>query len=105
MNVNKIKLGGGDICAPAMVYLVLAIIGVITSATIQFSLGSILLNVIFIGLWTFLLNYLCSSGYTVVSWILVALPIIFMIFLIFAAISVIRNASKNDRKMYHNKNR
>jgi hypothetical protein len=27
-------------------------------------------------LWTYLLNFLCSKGYSVVSWVLVLLPII-----------------------------
>jgi uncharacterized membrane protein len=100
-NRNKITPSGG-ICAPAMVYLILSIIGLITAATIQFSVMSILLKVIFISLWTFLLNFLCSTGYTVVSWILVVLPIIFMIALIFIAIDVMRHVSKNDNKIHQN---
>jgi uncharacterized membrane protein len=103
MNGNKLN-SIGSICAPAMVYLILSIIGLIVAATIQFSVMSLLLKVVFIGLWTFLLNYLCSSGYTVVSWILVVLPLIFMIALIVLAASVIKNISKNpndNRKLKH----
>jgi uncharacterized membrane protein len=102
MNGNKMS-SGGAICAPAMVYLILSIIGLLTAATIQFSVMSILLKVIFIALWTFLLNYLCSTGYTVVSWILVVLPLIFMIALIFIAIDVMRHVSK-DQNIIHKNN-
>jgi uncharacterized membrane protein len=101
MNGNKVN-SIGSICAPAVVYLILSIIGLITVATIQFSVMSILLKVIFIALWTFLLNFLCSAGYTVVSWILVVLPIIFTIALIFIAIDVMRHVSKNDNKIHQN---
>ena len=101
MNGNKMMSGGG-ICAPAMVYLILSVIGLISVSVIKFSIMSILLKVIFIGLWTFLLNYLCSTGYTVVSWILVVLPIIFMVALIFIAIDVMRHASMNDDKIHQN---
>ena len=95
MNGNKIS-SILAICPPAMVYLILSIIGLITASVIQFSVISLLLKVIFIALWTFLLNYLCSTGYTVVSWILVVLPIIFMAALIFIAIDVMRHVSKNS---------
>ena len=101
MNGNKIS-SILSICAPAMVYLILSVIGLIIASAIQFSVISILLKVIFIALWTFLLNFLCANGLTIVSWILVLLPIIFMVASIFMVINFMSNASKN--RQGHNKN-
>lgn len=62
-------------CAPAVVYLVLAIIALVLN--MRFSMVSILLHVAFIGLWTFILNWICSKGLKWVSWVLVVLPYLF----------------------------
>jgi uncharacterized membrane protein len=102
MNKNKLKFGGSilSICAPAMVYLILAIIGLLAGAAVNFSLSSMILNLVFIALWVFLLNFLCSSGYTVISWILVVLPLIFMIVLIFIAFSFVKSLPKNKKEHF-----
>uniref|UniRef100_A0A6C0HZI5 Uncharacterized protein n=1 Tax=viral metagenome TaxID=1070528 RepID=A0A6C0HZI5_9ZZZZ len=63
------------LCAPAVVYLVLAIIALVFN--MRFSMVSILLHVAFIGLWTFILNWICSKGFKWVSWGLVVLPYLF----------------------------
>jgi len=43
----------------------------------RFSMVSILLHVAFIGLWTFILNWICKKGFKWVSWGLVVLPYLF----------------------------
>lgn len=44
-----------------------------------------LANVIFILFWTWLLNFICSAGYTKVSWFLVLFPYLCLfIFIVFA---------------------
>jgi hypothetical protein len=63
------------LCTPAIVYLVLAIIALIFN--IQYSFLSIFLHVIFIGLWTFILNWICKKGFVWISWALVVLPYLF----------------------------
>ena len=63
------------LCAPAVVYLVLAIIALVLN--MQCSFLSVFLHVIFIGLWTFILNWICSKGFKWVSWGLVVLPYLF----------------------------
>ena len=106
MNGNKTVLGGGAICAPAMVYLILSAITLIAVSVIKFSAMSILFKVIFIALWTFLLNFLCENGYAIISWILVILPIIFMAATTFIAIDCMRYSKKcEDKKNYANNKR
>lgn len=64
------------LCPPAMIYL--AISGLMVVYGVFINVGSLLLivKVAFIALWTFLLNWLCSSGYSTLSWIILLFPII-----------------------------
>jgi hypothetical protein len=73
-----------DICTPAALYLILSIIALVWLALVaRASIYTLLLQLIFIGLWTYLLNFLCVRGLGLVSWVLVLLPYILFIFLIF----------------------
>lgn len=67
------------LCTPALIYFVLAVISVfmlIAQGVLAFTL---IIKVIFMLLWTWLLNFLCIKGLGVVSWILVILPFILML--------------------------
>lgn len=65
------------LCSPALLYLVLAAIALVFNF-MQFSLLSGVIHIAFVLLWTFILNWICSKGYTWVSWLLVILPYVFM---------------------------
>ena len=65
-----------NLCTPAMIYFWLSVISLVVLALMKFQPLSIILKFLFIMLWTYLLNFLCSKGYSVVSWVLVLLPII-----------------------------
>jgi len=65
-----------DLCTPAMIYFWISVISLVVLAFMKFQPLSIVLKFLFIMLWTYLLNFLCSKGYSVVSWVLVLLPII-----------------------------
>lgn len=75
------------LCTPALVYLV---ISVIVLVCLLYSGGISALTLIMksalIVLWTFLLNWLCSRGLGVLSWIIVLLPIVLVVLL--ASLSV-----------------
>jgi len=71
-----------DLCPPAIVYLVLSVISIVITAR-GVSVSSLFVNALFVGLWTFLLNFLCQRGYTALSWVLVLLPIILLVIVVF----------------------
>jgi len=75
------------LCAPAILYLVLSIIALIFN--FQCSISSVLLHVVFIGIWTFILNWICKKGYKEVSWLLVLLPYLFAGLVILIAVEFI----------------
>jgi len=73
-----------DICTPAALYLILSLIALVWLALVaRASIFTLLLKLIFIGLWTYLLNFLCVRGLGLVSWVLVLLPYILFILMIF----------------------
>jgi hypothetical protein len=63
-------------CLPAKIYLIIAITGMIVSLYNKMSMLNILFSTLFIVIWTNVLNWLCNSGYTFLSWILLFLPVI-----------------------------
>jgi len=86
-----------SICVPAMLYLILAVIGLITMAMKSCGALCLFFKVLFIGIWTWFLNFLCKSGYTTISWILVILPFIMFILMILIVIELmkINNVKEN----------
>jgi len=78
------------ICVPAMLYLILAVIGFISMAFQSCGALCLLFNVLFIAIWTWFLNFLCTQGYTTISWILVLLPFIIFILMILFAFEVMK---------------
>ncbi len=90
-----------NLCAPAIVYIVLVIVGILGQimggiATIS----NTIVTIIIAGLWTWLLNFICKSGYTVVSWVLVFLPILLYILLIVFLIKFMSNMSKAEKDKF-----
>lgn len=88
------------ICTPAQVYLAISLasiiamllqncqdhsvyrIGNMVVQTPCHNLAFFAVKILYVILWTWLLNLLCTKGFTTVSWILVLLPIIGMFALI-----------------------
>jgi len=95
---NSVK----KLCPPALVYLVLSVIGFFVvlfqniGNTNSYHIGSysmrcpslvilFVLKVLYIVFWTWILNILCKNGFSGFSWFLVFLPFILM-FLMLAMI-------------------
>jgi hypothetical protein len=79
-----------NLCIPAMLYLIIyIIIEIFKGFSVQFQIGAFVLNLIIMLVWVYLLNYLCSKGYTTFSWIIFLLPYIFIaIFLGYGFVSL-----------------
>jgi hypothetical protein len=66
------------LCTPAKLYLILLIPGII-SFIYNKSIGKLVVTLIWAPIWAYLLNWLCSKGYSGVSWFFVLIPVIVMI--------------------------
>jgi hypothetical protein len=68
----------GKYCSPAQLYLVLAVIGLIMTFLENFRIVTLIVNGFFVVIWAWILNWLCSKGFTAISWVLVLLPFILL---------------------------
>jgi hypothetical protein len=83
------------LCTPAYVYLVISMISIIVlmfqnmgsnhmfcagsySCSVSNTMLVFTIQLIYVFFWTWLLNKLCENGASVLSWILVILPLVFM---------------------------
>ena len=67
------------LCTPAKIYFAIAVIAAIITLLNGASIMLAFMNIVFAFIWTFLLGWLCSKGYTNISWFLVLLPYIVLV--------------------------
>ena len=82
------------LCTPAMLYLVLSIIAILMAIMKRMSMMTIVIKTIFVLLWTWFLNFLCSKGYSGISWFLVLLPFIFLTMAVLFSIEMMSTMSR-----------
>lgn len=88
-----------NLCTPAYVYLVISTIFIVISSIQNYGnvdiycLGEMscsvpntflifLIKVIYVLFWTWILNLICGQGYSMLSWLLVLLPFILLLFVL-----------------------
>jgi energy-coupling factor transporter transmembrane protein EcfT len=79
-------------CTPAQLYLILAGISLLTAFFNDFQVITLVVNGIFVLIWGWILNWLCSKGLKAISWILVLLPFILFMFTFFFAKDIVADA-------------
>jgi hypothetical protein len=70
------------ICMPALIYLILALFGIVSMLFSKFNITATLIQLIFIIFWTWILNLICNFGLEWLSWIFVLLPFIIIFILV-----------------------
>jgi len=70
------------LCPPALLYLLLSIIPMMVLIFYNVGISVFLVELFFIVLWTWFLNFFCRKGFSVLSWFLVLMPIFIFTFLI-----------------------
>lgn len=104
MNMNF--LNRKSMCEPAMLYLLVGVIGIVGILVQNLAIGDertfcvanyecdminkttgLILQVIYVLFWTWLLNILCKRGYVNVSWVIVLFPFLLYIGIISALVS------------------
>jgi hypothetical protein len=97
-----------NLCTPATIYLVLSAIGIIMIAfqnygmspnmycvgnvqcPVQSNMPIFIMKLIYVAFWTFVLNTLCSYGYSQLAWFLLLLPFILFFSMIFMIGSIMK---------------
>ena len=73
------------LCSPALLYLIIAIISIIMGIVAKAQPITLVVKALFVVIWTWFLNFLCSLGHEGISWFLVVMP--FVIMLVVVALS------------------
>jgi hypothetical protein len=71
------------LCLPAKIYFVIAICSIIFGLFVKIRVFMLLAKLIFAFIYTYFLNFLCRKGYKNISWFLVLLPYVIMVFVMF----------------------
>ena len=66
-------------CTPAQVYLVIAVLAGLLALLNRNSVSTVVVNLLFALVWTYILSWLCKQGYESLSWFLVLLPYIILL--------------------------
>jgi len=82
-----------NLCTPAKVYFVFTFLTVLMMLFQRVRMAAIFSKILFGGLWTFFLSWLCQKGYESVSWFLVLLPFIIILIVWFSVVAGIMNLS------------
>ncbi len=69
--------------APVIIYLIIGFIFLIVTAFRNFNMIGTVVSLLLILLWCWILNYLCTIGYSIIAWLL-------LIFLSFGLLSAIQ---------------
>ena len=104
--MNMKFLNRKSMCEPAMLYLLVGVIGIVGILVQNLAIGDertfcvanyecdminkttgLILQVIYVLFWTWLLNILCKRGYVNVSWVIVLFPFLLYIGIISALVS------------------
>ena len=88
------------LCNPAMLYLILSIIVILMGLSAQVQVGVFVVKLIWMVVWVYILNLLCSKGYTTVSWVLVLLPFILIAFMTLLMLEVSRRLENKVPEQY-----
>jgi hypothetical protein len=92
-----------SLCSPALLYLIIGIIAIISMVYSKTDTQTVAMKGLFIAIWTWFLNFLCSKGHKGISWFLVILPFVIMALVIFSMSNIIRGKLDHQKEMYKNK--
>ena len=77
------------ICKPAKLYLIISVIFLIFAVFHQISALTLVMKGGFILIWTMVLNWLCSKGFSGLAWIIVVLPFLAIFITMFTTMDLI----------------
>ena len=83
-------------CLPAKIYLAILVISIVFAVFQGITLPLLLLKTVFGFIWMWILNWICSKGYTNLSWVLLLLPYVLMFIIIATTVEVV-NILKADK--------
>ena len=78
-----------SLCSPALLYLIIALMAIVSMIYSKTDMQTVAMKGLFVIIYTWFLNFLCSKGHEGISWFLVILPFIVMALFIVAMSNII----------------
>ena len=72
------------LCEPAKLYLLFTVIFIVMAVFNGITALTVIVKFAFALIWTLVLNWLCSKGFSGLAWIIVLMPFIFLFLTVFA---------------------
>jgi hypothetical protein len=91
-----------SLCSPALLYLIIGIIAIVSMIYSKTDMQTVAMKGLFVALWTWFLNFLCSKGHEGISWFLVILPFVIMALAVVAMSNIIGGKMAQHKEMYSN---
>ena len=81
------------LCEPAKLYLLFTVIFIVMAVFNGITALTVIVKFVFALIWTLVLNWLCSKGFTGLAWIIVLMPFIFL----FLTVFIVREGFRGER--------
>ena len=89
-----------SLCSPALLYLIISLISIISMIYSKVDMQTVAMKGLFIAIYTWFLNFLCSKGHEGISWFLVILPFVVMALFIVSMNNIIRGKMAQTKEMF-----
>ena len=83
-------------CSPAKLYFAILLVNILLMLFYRVRFGLIFSKLLFGGIWTFILSWLCKKGFQPLSWFLVLLPFLLIALVIIFGTTVISMNNNSD---------
>jgi hypothetical protein len=80
------------LCTPAKLYFILAVVSCVIALFSGVNFMAVGINLIVAFIWTAVLGWICTNGFTSLSWVLVLFPYVMMLLTFFGLMRAIKNS-------------
>jgi len=87
-----------EFCLPARLYLILGVLLSFVHILKYKSAGILFVELLFTYLWTILLNWICTSGFSFLTWILFVVPFVSVVLDLVTLLQKAQENTKMDEK-------
>ena len=90
-----------SLCSPALLYLIIGIIAIVSMLYSKTDMQTVAMKGLFVVIWTWFLNFLCSKGHEGISWFLVILPFVVMALFLIAMSNIIGGKLAQHKETFY----
>ncbi len=90
-----------SLCSPALLYLIIAVMALVSMIYSKVNMQTVAMKGLFVIIYTWFLNFLCSKGHSGISWFLVILPFVVMALFIVAMSNIIGGKMGQQKEKFY----